>query len=165
MTTYLLDANVFIQAKNREYGFDFCPGFWQWLDESHRAGTTFSVDSVRDELLKGEDELSYWAHERGADFFLSPDADALISMRAVSDWAMGADYDPAAKNTFLGVADSMLVAQADAGGHVIVTHERADNSRKRIKIPEAAIPLGIKCMSPYQVLSVERARLVLEGAP
>jgi Domain of unknown function (DUF4411) len=24
---YLLDANVFIQAKNLHYGFDFCPAF------------------------------------------------------------------------------------------------------------------------------------------
>ncbi len=31
MTTYLLDTNVFIQAKNLHYGFDFCPAFWQWL--------------------------------------------------------------------------------------------------------------------------------------
>lgn len=29
---YLLDANVFIQAKNLQYGFDFCPAFWDWLD-------------------------------------------------------------------------------------------------------------------------------------
>ena len=28
MTRYLLDANVFIQAKNLHYGFDFCPAFW-----------------------------------------------------------------------------------------------------------------------------------------
>jgi Domain of unknown function (DUF4411) len=27
---YLLDANVFIQAKNLHYGFDFCPAFWEW---------------------------------------------------------------------------------------------------------------------------------------
>ena len=25
---YLLDANVFIQAKNLHYGLDFCPAFW-----------------------------------------------------------------------------------------------------------------------------------------
>ena len=31
MTPYLLDANVFIQAKNLHYGFDFCPAFWDWL--------------------------------------------------------------------------------------------------------------------------------------
>ena len=29
--TYLLDANVFIQAKNIHYGLDFCPAFWGWL--------------------------------------------------------------------------------------------------------------------------------------
>lgn len=29
---YLLDANVFIEAKNRYYGFDLAPGFWDWLD-------------------------------------------------------------------------------------------------------------------------------------
>lgn len=29
--SYLLDANVFIQAKNLHYGLDFCPAFWQWL--------------------------------------------------------------------------------------------------------------------------------------
>lgn len=36
--TYLLDANVFIQAKNLQYGFDFCPAFWDWLDEQSEAG-------------------------------------------------------------------------------------------------------------------------------
>ena len=25
---YLLDANVFISAKNLHYGLDFCPAFW-----------------------------------------------------------------------------------------------------------------------------------------
>ena len=31
VVAYLLDANVFIQAKNLYYGFDFCPAFWEWL--------------------------------------------------------------------------------------------------------------------------------------
>ena len=26
---YLLDSNVFIEAKNRYYAFDICPGFWE----------------------------------------------------------------------------------------------------------------------------------------
>jgi hypothetical protein len=29
---YLLDANVFIQAKNLHYGLDFCPAFWDLAD-------------------------------------------------------------------------------------------------------------------------------------
>lgn len=38
MTDYLLDANVFIQAKNLHYGFDFCPAFWDWLVVQNEAG-------------------------------------------------------------------------------------------------------------------------------
>lgn len=38
MTTYLVDSNVFIQAKNLHYGFDFRPAFWDWLVERNNAG-------------------------------------------------------------------------------------------------------------------------------
>lgn len=33
---YLLDSDVFIQARNLHYGFDFCPAFWDWLEWAHR---------------------------------------------------------------------------------------------------------------------------------
>lgn len=35
---YLLDANTFIQAKNLQYGFDFCPAYWDWLAQNNTAG-------------------------------------------------------------------------------------------------------------------------------
>jgi hypothetical protein len=35
---YLLDANVFIAAKNLHYGLDFCPAFWDWLVERQAEG-------------------------------------------------------------------------------------------------------------------------------
>lgn len=38
--TYLIDANVLIEAKNRYYAFDIAPGFWKWLD---RAGTRHGI--------------------------------------------------------------------------------------------------------------------------
>ncbi len=43
---YLLDANVFIEAKRRHYSFDFCPAFWDWLVEGNAAGKTCSVERV-----------------------------------------------------------------------------------------------------------------------
>ena len=61
---YLLDANVFIQAKNLHYGFDFCPGFWDWLQVQHAAGVVFSVEKVGTELAAGADDLSTWAARR-----------------------------------------------------------------------------------------------------
>lgn len=47
---YLLDANVFIQAKNLYYGLDFCPGFWDWLAVENEAGQVFSIEKVGERL-------------------------------------------------------------------------------------------------------------------
>jgi hypothetical protein len=54
---YLLDANVFIAAKNLPYGLDFCPAFWDWLVVSHSNDAVFSVDKVSNEIQAGADEL------------------------------------------------------------------------------------------------------------
>ena len=68
---YLLDANVFIQAKNLHYGFDFCPAFWDWLITENGRDRVFSVEKVGDELKAGDDALAEWAEEQGDRFFLA----------------------------------------------------------------------------------------------
>jgi len=55
---YLLDANVFMQAKNLHYGFDFCPAFWDWLIRQNAMGIVFSIEKVGDEIDAGGDELA-----------------------------------------------------------------------------------------------------------
>ena len=152
---YLLDANVFIQAKNLYYGLDFCPAFWDWLIAHNTAGRVFSIEKA------GGDELATWAAVRGAGFFVNPDAAMLPALGKVSAWATGQHYEPAAVNTFLQVADYYLVAHALAHGHTVVTHEIASTSTKKIKIPDACIGLVIKCMTPFEMLRRERARFVL----
>jgi len=69
---YLLDANVFIQAKNLHYGFDFCPAFWEWLTTNNAAGRVFSIAKVGDEIEAGDDELSEWAGQQEQASSLSP---------------------------------------------------------------------------------------------
>ena len=161
MTAYLLDANVFIQAKNLHYGLDFCPAFWEWLLESNAAGKVFSIEKVGDEVAAIEDELSEWAEPLGPGFFLRPDAAVVPSLAAVSGWAGGGGYEPAAVSTFLQVADYYLVAQAHAAQWTVVTHEVPSASKRKIKVPDACIGIGIKCMTPYEMLRRERARFVL----
>jgi hypothetical protein len=158
---YLLDADVFIRAKNLHYGFDFCPAFREWLIERNARGTVFSVEKVGDEVQAVADELSQWAAARGHAFFLRPDASALPSLAAVSTWASGHRYDASAVSTFLQIADYYLVSQAHAGQHTVVTHEVPAASPRKIKIPDACIGLGIKCVTPYEMLRLERARFVL----
>ena len=158
---YLLDANVFMQAKNLYYGLDFCPAFWDWLIAGNTGGKVFSIEKVGDEIEAGGDELAAWAAQRGPDFFLKPDAAILPALGQVSSWATSQRYDPAAVSTFLQVADYYLVAHALARQHTVVTHEIASTSTKKIKIPDACIGLGIKCVTPFDMLRHERARFIL----
>jgi hypothetical protein len=158
---YLLDSDVFIQAKNLHYGLDFCPAFWEWLVVSNSSGLVFSIEKVGDEIEAGADDLAGWAAVRGDGFFLKPDAAILPALATVSSWAAGQNYEPAAVSTFLQKADFYLVAHALAHGYVVVTHEVAAASTKKIKIPNACIGLGVKCMSPFEMLRHERARFVL----
>ena len=163
--SYLLDSDVFIQAKNLHYGLDFCPAFWDWLIESNATGLVISTEKVGDEIEAGGDELSAWAAARGPAFFVKPDAAILPALGTVSTWATGQNYEPAAVNTFLQVADFYLVAHALAHRHTVVTHEIASASTKKIKIPNVCIVFGVKCVTPFEMLRRERARFVLGPQP
>lgn len=129
------------------------------------AGSVFSIEKVGDELSAGDDELTVWAAARGVGFFLKPDDAILAAFGKVSAWATSQQYEPAAVNTFLQKADFYLVSHALAHGHVVVTHEKAVPSTKIIKIPNACIGLGVKCMTPFEMLRHERARFILGPNP
>lgn len=161
MPRYLLDANIFIQAKNLHYGFDFCPAFWNWLQRQNDAGVVGSIERVWTELVAGNDTLSDWANERGDAFFHAPDDAVLPALARVSEWVLDQAYDQAAVATFFQVADYWLVAHALAHGCTVVTNERPADSIRKIKIPNPCVGLGITCMSPYEMLRRERARFVL----
>ncbi|PID50058.1 MAG: hypothetical protein CR991_03290 [Proteobacteria bacterium] len=158
---YLLDANIFIQASNLHYGFDFCPAFWEWLDEANAAGTVLSISQVQDEMVEGNDELADWAKAKGSGFFKETDTATLPRLGAVAQWVQSNGYEAAAINTFLQVADYYLISYALAHGHTIVTHEVPANTPKKIKIPNVCVGFGISCISPYAMLRREGARFVL----
>ena len=162
---YILDTNVFIQAKNLHYGFDFCPGFWDWLVMANARERVFSIEQVGNELKAGNDDLAQWAEQRGSGFFLSPTRAMLGNLSVVSNWAVSSGYEPAAVDEFLQAADYYLVVHAVASGHGVVTHEVRSASRKRIKLPDVCDGLGVECLTPFAMLSRERARFVLGGRP
>lgn len=75
------------------------------------------------------------------------------------------ELHPAALSTFFQVADYYLVAQAHAGNHTLVTHEVPKTTRNKIQIPNACHGLRVTCISPYEMLSRERARFILGPTP
>ncbi|MBK9067353.1 MAG: DUF4411 family protein [Gemmatimonadetes bacterium] len=158
---YLLDANVFIEGKKRYYGFDICPGFWDWIANEDAAGRAKSIEAVRDELLEREDDLTAWARARPAGFFLRPDAPTLPALASLAEWVRRQRYRPAAITEFLESADYYLIAYAMAHGHSVVTHEVPSDAVKRVKIPEPCIAHGVEVISPFVMLRRAAAKFVL----
>ena len=159
---YLIDTNVFIQAKNQYYDFEVCPGFWDWLVAAHQKGRVFSIEQVRVELMKGQDKLADWTKDRNRRFFLKVDDPFAAQMRVVVRWAQK-KYAPPAVADFVGCADSALVAFALAHNHTVVTHETSRPAKTAtVKIPDACHGTGAKVMSAVEMLRKEKARFVLE---
>ena len=157
---YLLDANVFIEAKNRYYGFDLCPGFWEWLDREAAEGTVMSVEAVRDELIGYGDELSAWANDRSG-FFLPVGPETLPHLQTLSVWVGRQRYRDAAIAEFLESADYKLVAIAMAHGFTVVTHETPSDAVRRVKIPEPCVAHSVDYINPFVMLRRLGARFEL----
>ena len=105
---YLVDANVFIEAKNRYYAFAICPGFWSALVWHGGSGAVCSVDLVKKELLGGNDDLAGWVKTTApADAFHSTnDADAVTWYERIMNWAQNEPrFKPEAKAEFAQAAD------------------------------------------------------------
>jgi len=160
---YVIDSDMFIDAKNRHYGFDIVPAFWTWIEQQHRAGRVFTVQRVADEMLAGGDELAAWMAAQPASFRLPAGAEDQPSLQVVSQWATGAGYQQAAVATFLQAGDYFHVAQALSRGFTVVTQEIPDPivSKKRIKIPDACKAVGVAWMTPFAMLRKEGARFIL----
>ena len=172
MPEYWIDTDAFIEAKNGLYALDVAPEFWVFLDRMNHAGRVASSTLVRDELLKGTDELEKWARERrataedaqmtlGAEWagergasamFVEPDAGTQIAFREVAQY-VSQRYEPNQARRFLAVADPWLIAHAIASGGKVVTQEtRADETSPLVKIPNVCDFFGVEAMNMDDML-------------
>ena len=87
----------------------------------------------------------------------------MLSLQTTNTWASGARCEPAALATFLQDADSYLVAHARAHQQVVVTHEAVAHSTKKIKTPNACLGVGVRYVTPFEMLRAERTCFVIDG--
>ncbi len=108
---YLLDANVFIEAKNKYYGFNLCPGYWTALVAKHKNGNVFSIDKVLDELSDEGDALSHWASDTVPNTFFKKSQDQAVidAFQDMVAWVNSEiQFTSAAKAEFASVADGWV---------------------------------------------------------
>lgn len=163
---YLLDADTLVSAHRQYYPFDFCPGFWAWLEQKHKQGRIFSVDVVYAELQRGDDELSRWAKTmKRQGLFLATDSAAIVpGIRSLAQWVSASNFTQAAAHEFNDSADMVLVAFAKARDCAVVTAEKSEPARKnKVKIPDACNALQLQCMNLFDLMRAEGIRLILDN--
>ncbi|MFC0804806.1 DUF4411 family protein [Ensifer sp. P24N7] len=152
---FLLDTNVFIEAKNRYYAFDICPGFWEWMDDVCGSDMGSTVN-VCDELTGAKDELAQWANDRkDAGWFLDvDDADTQQRYADIANHVVTANhFTESAIEKFLNDADSWLIAKASAIGATVVTHELPNpQSKKRVMIPDVCDAFSVNYLNTFEAL-------------
>ena len=163
---YVLDADVFIQARRMHYPFDICPGFWNALIRQHRLGNLCSIDQVKAELVDEDDQLAEWAKETVPRVFFKGTADqrVLATFGEMVNWVQTKDqFTPEAKAQFASAADGWLVAFAKVNGLTVVTHEEyAPEAKKIVKIPNVCIEFDVPYCTTFEMLRGVGEQFVLK---
>ncbi len=152
---YVLDTNVFIEAKNRYYAFDIAPGFWDGLIQQEGLGRIESIDRVQDELNKGKDELKKWANNQFSHaFHPSTEADVISAYSRIITWVQNnPQFMSAAKAEFAACADGWLIAYAMVKRRVVVTHEELKPAiRIKVPIPNVCQQFGVPYVDTFAML-------------
>jgi len=150
---YILDANIFIEAKRRYYGFDLCPGFWEALIYHNSKGNIASIDRVRKELLAGKDDLAVWSRKT-PDLFASTDSSSVINAyKIIIRWVQNQSrFTDTAKSEFANNPDAWVIAYAKATDATVVTHEQPAARAKKIKIPDVCKAIGVQSINTFDML-------------
>ena len=163
---FLLDANIFIEAHKRYYGFDLCPGFWTSMIQQHQANRIFSIDRVNQEIVKNKDKLDQWTRQKApSSLFKTTDDNAIIELfREMVEWVESeSQYRREAKDEFARVADGWLVACAKAEGLIIVTHEVYNPEiQKKIPIPNVCRQFGVEYVNTFDMLRELGVKFILK---
>lgn len=154
-STYVLDANVFIEAARRYYAFDLAPRFWEILISHAEQGRIRSIDRVKKELERGNDELACWAKEEFTQSFVSTNNGEIMGSYAdIMTWVQNHNqFSDAAKADFAGGADGWLTAYARVEGCVIVTHEvPAPDVKRKVPIPNVCQQFNVPFVDTFGML-------------
>ena len=152
---YVLDSNVFMEAARRYYAFDLAPKFWESLVHHAANARLESIERIKQEIERGNDELAIWATSQFSDAFASTDEeDVTESYSEVMSWVQAQDqFSDAAKADFAAGADGWLVAYAKAKERIVVTHEvlNPDIIRK-VPIPNVCEAFGVSYVNTFEML-------------
>jgi len=164
-TEFVLDSNPFIEAKQRYYGFDLCPGFWKSLVDRHKSGRVCTIDRVFDELAGLGDELTDWISDTVPDTFVKQTRDQKVidTFRQMLGWVSSESFSPEAVTEFASVADGWVIAYASVNKLTVVTHEGySADAKARVPMPNVCLEFNVPYCNTFDMLRTLDTRFVLK---
>lgn len=145
---YILDSNIFIQAKNLTYPFNTFDGFWDWISSEIKIENIILCRPVYNELKDQRDDLAKWItgfsnlvkEPKG-----SVKAEYHLFLKNISNYVY--NQYPSSYKVFFDGADPYIIAFALASHNTIVTHEKNQPECQRPKIPVISSHFGAQTIS------------------
>ena len=159
MPRFTLDANIFIEAKNKYYPLDIFTAFWDWLDQETQNQNICSSSLVYQELIKGEDNLADWVKDRyPSNLFPPPNEAVQQHFGNISEFVVN-NYTREEADDFLAGADPWVIAQGMNLGSKIVTMEKlVGTNSKKVKIPNVCNEFNLEWCNTFEMLRELGAR-------
>jgi len=153
---YILDTNFFIQAHRSFYPLDVAVGFWESVRLLAVEGKIISIDKVKAEIYKNDDELKHWCELSLPTTFFHSTKNVTEHYSKVINWANSRNdqYTLAAITQFMDMdlADAWLVSYAINTSFTIITQEgSAPESKKSIKIPDVCLVFNVQYFKPIDM--------------
>jgi len=156
MSKYVVDSNFFIQAHRALYPLDIALGFWDKVKRFADSGVIESIDKVKNEIYKNEDNIKVWCvNHLPSDFFKSTET-LINEYTQLAQWAVDPrhQFKQTAIDEFLDAdeADAWLIAYAMKNNLTVITYEvSAPGSKKKIKIPDVCINFGVRYINTIEM--------------
>ena len=161
---YLLDANVFVEAKDRYYGFDICPGFWASLIAQNESKRVFSIDKIENELRGQDDQITTWMNSQASESFFKKTQDQAVVRKygELVKWVYAQpQFSAGARDEFARAADGWVVAFAAVNGMIVVTHEQyRPDAKSRVLIPNVCVEFEVKYVNTFEMLHALNERFI-----
>lgn len=149
---YCIDTNVFIQAWQKYYKPDLCPGYWEVLNEMGREEIIFISNAVYNEITEIEDELSKWLKTSEIPV-MDETEDVLRRLKEI--FAFDPVHEQLVDNKRgRSLADPWVIAHAmDMDAVVVTKEERITSPRsKKITIPNVCDNMGVDVIDDFELL-------------
>ena len=157
MSSYWIDADVLISAKNGTYPLNtrVAEVFWSILAGAFEEGTVKMTRRARKEVLSGDDDLADWLSRRRDLVTETPREVQDFAKKEIGGYLYSKDqhnYLMRHINRFSSGADPWIIAHAKIDGGAIVTNEESEPKSRKPKIPDVCSHFKVKCIHVHKLI-------------